>query len=254
MSLGDANNNRQGGKYYPTVYSNYTFYNDNAALNFKYVLSGILEMKIVPKLNGGFDDKNGISIFLSPNKAIMLSQAITMLKESIKEDTLENFGVCTNKKNGNIEFGYNRLQEGGVQIYVTIYKYGNNGAISDSATFIFVTDEYIIKNFSPNDCSYDSIPVNDLPLTQIQILLDEYAKAMSGAGAYGVEFHVGQYRYNVNSLKKMLENGGSNGMLPAPSNNYSNNSGGNSIFGASGNSNSGNSTNNFATGDLYDLE
>lgn len=254
MSLGDTNNNKQGGKYYPTVYAGTTFYNDNAALNFKYVLSGILEMRIVPKVNGTFDDKSGISMFISPNKAVVLSQAITLLKEAIKNDSLENYGVCSNKKNGNVEFGYNTLQEGGIQLYATIYKYGNNGAISDSATFVFVSDEYVIKNFSPNDCSYDSIPVNDVPLTIIKTLLDEYVKAMTGAGAYGVEYHVGQYKYNVGSLKKMLENGGGNGGLPAPNNNYSNNSGGNSIFGNGGNSNSGNSTSNFATGDLYDLE
>ncbi len=254
MSLGDANNNKQNGKYYPTVYSGTTFYNDNQALNFKFVLSGILEMKITPKVNGGFDDKASISIYLSPNKALMLSQAILLLKESIRNDSSDNFGVCTNKKNGNVEFGYNKLQDGGIQLYVTIYKYGNNGAISDSSTFVFVSDEYIIKNFSPNDCSYDSIPVSDVPLTMIKTLLDEYVKAMTGAAAYGVDYHVGQYRYNVGSLKKMLDNGGGNGGLPAP-NNYSNsNSGGNSIFGGGNSKSNSNSGNNFATGDLYDLE
>ena len=238
MSLGDANNNKQNGKYYPTLYSGTTFYNDNQALNFKFVLSGILEMKITPKVNGSFDDKASISIYLSPNKAVMLSQAIVLLKESIKNDSSENFGVCTNKKNGNVEFGYNKLQDGGIQLYVTIYKYSNNGAISDSSTFVFVSDEYIIKNFSPNDRSYDSIPVNDVPLTMIKTLLDEYVKAMTGAAAYGVDYHVGQYRYNVGSLKKMLDN-----------------SGGNSIFGSGGNSNSNsNSGNSFVSGDLYDLE
>lgn len=250
MSLGDVNNNRTGGKYYPTVYSNLVFYNDTASFNFRFVLSGILEMRVVPKnaSGQGFDEKNGISIFISPNKAIMLSKAISLLKEDIKNGRNANYGVCNNKKTSNIEFGYNK-QGDGIQVYCTIYKYDNNGNIGDNYTFVFNNDDYIIKNFSPNDCSYDSIPVSDLPLTQIQNLLDQYAKAMTGAGAYGVEYHVGQYRYNVSSLKKMLENGGgtgSNNYLPAPQ--------GNSIFDNGGSNSNTTSTNSFENGDLFDLE
>lgn len=242
MALGNVSNNQNTGKYYPTVYSPLVFYNDDAAFNFRFALSGILEMKMAPRTaDGKFDDKNGLAIYISPNKAVMLSKAISLLKNDIKENKVANYGVCNNKKTGNIEFGYNK-QGDDIQLYCTIYKYGQDGNISDNYTFIFKVDEYIVKNFSPNDLSFDSINVYDLPLTMIQNLLDEYVKSMTGAVAYGVEYSVGQYKYNVNSLKKML--GG--GEQKSSSSNSS--GGGNSIFNNNGNGAS------FTNGDVFDLE
>lgn len=207
MSLGDNNINNQDKKYYDTVFSPLCFYsaNDDAALNFRFVLSGILEIRMVPKnKNGvGFDDKNAIAIFITPNKAMMLSQALVLLKNAMYKGEQTNFGICNNKKTSNIEFGCTK-EENGMSIYTTIYKYNDDGKIYDRYTFKFRNDEYIIQNFSPNNLSYDSIPVPDLPLTLIQNLLNEYVKGMTGGQAYGLHYSVGQYKYNIASIKKML--------------------------------------------------
>ena len=71
MSLGNGNYEKKDKKYYPEVYSGLSFYNESSALNFRFCLKGILEMKIVPKTPaGGFDNENAIAIYISPNKAI----------------------------------------------------------------------------------------------------------------------------------------------------------------------------------------
>ena len=199
MALGENNNNnQQQQKYYDTVYSPLCFYSDDSALNFRFVLSGILEIRIVPKNGNGFDDKNSISIYITPNKAMMLSQALMLLKNSIQNNEMTNYGISNNKKTSNIEFGYTK-KENGFGLYCTIYKYNEDGKIYDRYTFTFQNDDYIIQNFSPNDLSYQTVPVGDLPLTLIQNLLNEYVKGMTGAQAYGVHYCVGQYKYNVAS-------------------------------------------------------
>ena len=252
MSLGDSNgfkgNGNNGGdnKYYPNVYSGLSFYNDESALNFRFYLTGILEMKIVPKNNNGkgFNNEAALSIYLSMNRAIALHEALNMLREDIKNGKTNNYGVCNNKKTGNIEFGVTKIN-GSNHLYCTIYKYGSNGNISDSYTFQFVdNDEFIIKNFSPNDLSFDREVINDMPLVQIQYLLKEYAKGVTGGGAYGVEYLVGQYKYNVSSLKKML--GGGDTKQIASSNN--------SIFNNNGSSNKPTNDNNFEENDFDDLD
>lgn len=245
MSLGNGNYEKKDKKYYPEVYSGLSFYNESSALNFRFCLKGILEMKIVPKTPaGGFDNENAIAIYISPNKAIMLIQAIDMLRSQLaNEGKIPNFGVCNNRKTGNVEFGAVKTN-GELQLYVTIYKYSQNGNISDSCTFAFESkDDFIIKDFSPNDLSYDKIPVNDVPLTEISILLKEYVKGVSGGGAYGVDYNVGQYRYNVGSLKKMLIG------ESKPSGGYNNQ--GNSIF---NNGNKDSQNNEFEEMDFDELD
>lgn len=213
MALGDVtnNNNNNQKKQRDAVYSPLVFYNDDAALGFKFVLSGILEMKITPRQKGGaFDDKNSIAIYLSPQKACTLGKGINLLIQDIaKGNYKSNYGVCNSKRTANIEFGATKENDK-VQIYTSIYKYNEDGKIYDQYTFKFNSDDYIVKNFSPNNLSYESIPIDDMPLIMIQNLLLEYVKGMTGGAAYGIHYCVGEFKYKTSDIRKALLGGDNN--------------------------------------------
>lgn len=234
MGLGDVqnNNNYDQKKQRDQIYSPLVFYNDDTALGFRFVLSGILEMKITPRLkNGTFDDKNSIAIYLSPQKACILGNAINLLLHDIYEGkSKSNYGVCNNKKTANIVFGQNTDDSKVTKVYTSIYKYNQDGKIYDQYTFNFNTEgDYVIQNFSPNDLSYESVPIYDIPLVMIQNLLSEYVKAMTGATAYGVHYCVGEFRYKNTDIKKMLL-GGTQPQLEQSSNSIFNNNGNGTTF------------------------
>lgn len=235
MGLGDVqqNNNQDQKKQRDVVFSPLVFYNDDSALGFRFVLSGILEMKITPKSkNGTFDDKNSISIYLSQQKAYTLERALGMLLRDISEGEIKtNYGVCNNKKTANIEFG--AICEGDkLHLYASIYKYNQDGKVYDQYSFKFTNDDYIIKNFSVNNLSYDSIPVDDMPLVMIRNLLLEYVKGMTGGVAYGIHYCVGEFKYKTSELKKALF-GGQQKQIDQPTTNnsiFTNNNGNGATF------------------------
>ncbi len=205
------NNNNNEEKRYEEVYSPLNLYSPDRSkvLGFDFVLQGILRMKITPR-NGngvGYDNSKSVSIYLSVNQAVVLSQALSMLREKIRNNQACNIGCTNNKKMANVVFESIPDSSGLAKIICSINTF-NNGAIAKTATIEFKNDEYIVQDFDANTMNHTTVNMSDVPVVLIQNLLNEYVKAMTGAAAYGVHYCVGQYKYDKRKIKESLLGGG----------------------------------------------
>lgn len=202
------NNNNNKDVY---VYSPLNFYSPdgNMALGFSFVLKGILQVKLAPR-NGngvGYDNNNAVSIYLSTNQAVILSQALNLFRQKLRDNQAYNVGCTNNKKTTNIVFESIPDSSGIAKIRCTINIFNNN-MISKTASIDIKNDEYIVEDFDPNTMQHKAINVADVPIVMIQNLLNEYIKAMTGATAYGIHYCIGQYEYSNKKLKdKLFGNG-----------------------------------------------
>lgn len=239
MALGDVNNTNNNNKNMrDNVYSKICLYNDKAVLGFEYVLDGILKLKMTPRnQNGqGFDDRNTIAFFFSLQTAYNLLEGLKLLAADIRNGVVSNYGVCNYNKTASIHFSYKQLPDNRYSITATIYKWDKSGNIIDNFEFVSDTaNNYLIKNFSPNDNSFEYIYLDEQPLKLIAIQLDEYIKSMSNAQAYSMHHAVGEFYY-----KKHYSNNNQQ-QLQEPQNN-------NSVF-----NNNPTQTQQFTSGNVEDL-
>lgn len=213
MALGDLNNtNTNNNNRRDIVYSKIQLYSDKASLSFEYVLDGILKLKMTPRNeNGqGFDDKNSLAFFFSVQTAYNLLEGLKLLAADIRKGVVSNYGVCNYTKTASIHFSYKQMPNNRFCITAIIYKWDKSGNISEQYEFVSDTsNNYIIKDFSPNDNNFDYIYLDEQPLKLIAIQLDEYIKSMTNANAYSTHHAVGEYfyknRYSNNDQKQLQE-------------------------------------------------
>lgn len=202
--MANENNNNRDDVY---VYSPLNFYSPDGGmvLGFSFVLKGILQVKLAPRnANGvGYDNNNAVSIYLSTNQAVVLSQALNLFRQKLRDNEIYNVGCTNNKKSSNIVFESIPDSSGIAKIRCTINTFNNN-VISKTASIDIKNDEYIVEDFDSNTMQHKIINVSDVPIVMIQNLLNEYIKAMTGATAYGIHYCVGQYEYSNRKLKEKL--------------------------------------------------
>lgn len=251
MALGDQYNNNKKN-YQPTVYSQYSLSNaqselDPTKLAIRY-WNNLLVFSIYPKIensdveNPRWDFQNGISIYLSPFKALMFEkELIDFLKNP---DTYNNRGVETSS--GGLITISNGKDFNISSPLLMIRKTDSTGHVESSFAYQ-IRSKYFksIRNFDEKEPEktqiqyYDSIEIESLIL-----ILDQYTKAMSGAGAYavidnskydnsrintkigliadklGVEFKKNGGNKSSNSFFSKLGNGSSNSNDSKPESNF----------------------------------
>lgn len=193
MSLGDYNNNDNNKKRLNVnVYSAYTMSNsaseiDPSRLSFKF-FNKLLQITIDPKTEGStieqpeYDEKKGISIYLSHTKARMLYNEICKFQSN--EGGIDSAGVTSGS--GLISISNGREYDVN-STCLTIQKLDENGSIESSYAYEFKKDyHYSIRNFNPETVEFDKIYYNDLEIEQLKSLLLSYYESMSCALAYSV--------------------------------------------------------------------
>ena len=215
MAIGYDNNSNGGkGGYEPTVYSKFTLKNgestvDKTSLSVQYMY-GLLNVNIAPKVIDGndngydrFDFKNKIEIWLSFRHAMMLHDEILRLIQINDPEKLRTVGVSAVNKGQDrlITFGFGNAY--GVDGYVlVIYNLTPEGDVMNSYAYEFKGKEYAsIVNFDPTTKNYEKNMMPDLEVKSFLMVLEEYAKASTGAYAYMDQYYS---RFNNNHIYNSL--------------------------------------------------
>ena len=199
MSIGNDNNTRErkDDERQPTTYSlvkmsNPTSSLDKTSLNFMYKY-GLLNISIAPKKedNGDYvryDYKNKIEIWLSYQHAMVLHHEINRLMQS-NDPTVKSVGVYTKKDNKLITFS--RGDDYGVNNYViSIYKLTPEGDVQNAYHYEMIDEKYAsIVNFDCNTKRYDKHMIQNMEITSLLTVLEEYYKSASGAYAYMDQYY-----------------------------------------------------------------
>ena len=204
-SNGSSNRNYQGNKPYEnTYYSRVRFKNGNRQVNINYH-SGLMQIEV-----GTINDVDGFkfnsegSVYLSPFKASMLADQISVLlqyMESGKVDTKTAFGVNTGMGEKVSFIGFSTDDDG--KIYMTIGKFDGSGAITERTKFEFSHDyNYALewKDIEANNLSkvYDNL----LEIKTLQKMIADFARGMYGGLAYGV---ADMSRWDIHRFNKRID-------------------------------------------------
>lgn len=207
MALGSTynNNNDRNQNRGVTVYSNYRMNNpdskiDATCLTFRFWSSSLC-VGIFPRKNTGndeikFDMDNGITIYLSHSKALILKCELeNFLKDPI---TYSGRGVGSGKaaiiiSNG-VEYGKNTP-------VLTIYSVSDNGDIVSSFAYEFKTN---YNSISAKDGKFEDIfgDYKDIEIRQFITLLDEYVKSSTKASAF---FTIDQMKYTYSFTESKID-------------------------------------------------
>ena len=233
-----------------TVYSDYSFANpesavDQTRLSPTFCL-GMLKISIDPRDQSNpkpyptYDDKAGVSIYLTHTKALLLLNDIEEFEKNPSMATSVGVDSGRGDKQGLIQIT-NGAEFGTTNRCIVIRKIGmddhNNPYVSASFAYELKEDNYhyTIRNFNPEDpTQFDKVYQNNTELEQFKTLLRQYIEAQTNAMAYSL---MEQMKYNnsrVNTkLDLVMEK------LGIEKKTYGNNGGGNStsIFQNSGNNN-----------------
>lgn len=225
-------------QYSPTVYG-YSFFNKESVID-KTMISfsmwrNLLKISISPVIeseNGEtrYDTKNGISVYLTPQKAKMFENLLSMSINKEETDTLKgNAGVATGSNLITVEdpgVVYGKPEAGTV---ISIKKLNQNGQIEQSYSYEINKGYYnIIIGFDPKTAGYTQNydMFNTLELEMIILQLRTFYEAMSNANAYSNVTHQYQYyskiaaklgvdlesNYNGGYKKSYFSNSGNSGM------------------------------------------
>lgn len=200
------NNNNNKQEYSPVqVYSDYKMSNTNSPIKPSVMTHSFLRSQLVftisplkPSNDGSinWDYKNGLSIYITHKKAFMLAQELKAFKEN--KDLV--CGVTSG--NGCINI-FKGTKYGVDSPVVVISKLDDKGAVMAEEIYHINMDyHYAIRNFEPNDFSFDKQFYNDLEIDQMIILLEEYYKAMTSAIAYSV---LDKNKYNDTAAMNLLK-------------------------------------------------
>ena len=190
MAIGNGYNSESTGKkqlYENTYYSRFRVKNDEAKLSLGYSFrSGNLIMEI-SEIKEGFQFEAIENIFISPTKALLLSREIKRFKEYIanekKIDVNKAFGVTSGFGEKVSYIGFHADED--KRVLVTIGKIDGSGNITNSVTIPF-NKEYNYAVEWNNIESMDLLKTyhDNVELDQVCMLLDDFARSMSGAIAY----------------------------------------------------------------------
>lgn len=210
MSLGGTyNNNQNNNRNTPdvTVYSGYSVSNAESQIDATRLSArfwkGNLCLSIFPRKNTGndevtFDTDNGITIYLSHTKALILKNELKLFLEdpvNYNSNGVSSGSAAITISNG-VEYGKNTP-------VLTIRKVNEGGAVVASFAYEFKTDYYFaIRNYNGRnfDSAYDEY--KNIEIQQLIILLDEFVKASTNAIAFTV---MDKSKYDVNRMTAKLD-------------------------------------------------
>lgn len=210
MAIGgnyNANNNDNGGKnkiFENTYYSRLRVKNDDAKLALGYSYrSGLLIMEI-SEIKQGFQYEALETIYISPTKALLLSKEIKKFKTYLAENNIEEnkaFGVTTGMGEKVSYIGFHADKSG--KIYITIGKIDGSGNITNSATIPLNNEyHYAIEWNNIEAMDLEKVYYDNTELDQIELMLTDFARAMSGAFAYSV---ADLSRFDVAGIKAKMD-------------------------------------------------
>lgn len=210
MAIGgnyNASNNDNGGKnkiFENTYYSRLRVKNDDAKLALGYSYrSGLLIMEI-SEIKQGFQYEALETIYISPTKALLLSKEIKKFKTYLAENNIEEnkaFGVTTGMGEKVSYIGFHADKSG--KIYITIGKIDGSGNITNSATIPLNNEyHYAIEWNNIEAMDLEKVYYDNTELDQIDLMLTDFARAMSGAFAYSV---ADLSRFDVAGIKAKMD-------------------------------------------------
>lgn len=256
MALNSGNNNNQNN-YSIQTYSRYKFSNtqsslEDTCLHHTY-WNHTLKIGISPKLQSNddtisWDHKNAVYIYLNHTKAHILALEIAKFLQN--PEGYKSMGV--NSGNGIIYIS-NGSEFGKTNPFLVIAKVDDQGSLVSQIAYEFKVDyHYAVRNFNAEKFDFEKSYYNNIEIEEIGILLEEYYKSMTMAGAYAVREEL---QYDINTLKgaqrKIAEKLGVD-LGTGRSNNYNKSS--NSAF--NNKSNGGNSTSqsSYSSTDIDEIE
>lgn len=218
MALGDVynnnteSNNGERKEYTPTIKSDYFFTNvdsvvDPTALSFDF-WKGLLKISIVPKKSGetGYDNKNALSIHLTPTKAkIFIGEIKAFLNDT--DHNYKNYGVVNTKGTTIISICDGSLYKSNVPCLV-MKQIQQDGSSSVEYVYQFKSDHYSIRNYESSG-KFEKIVegYEDIELKMLICMLEQYVMAGTGAIAASVIHHQqGQHNYQVKMLQDICTN------------------------------------------------
>jgi hypothetical protein len=210
MAIGDFNNGSsnsgyQNNKPYEnTYYSRVRFKNGERQLNISYH-SGLMQIDMgYISQTDGFKFNKETSVYISPNKALLLADQISAFlayRESDNIDPVKAFGVNTGMGEKVSFIGFSTDSD--KKIYVTIGKFDGTGVITEKFRFEFANDYHFgieWNNIEENDIV--KVFNNDLEIKMLQQALVDFSRAMVGASAYGV---VDLARWDTHRMNKRVD-------------------------------------------------
>lgn len=211
MAIGgtyNAGNNDNGGNknklFESTYYSRLRVKNDDAKLALGYSYrSGLLIMEI-SEIKQGFQYDPLETIYISPTKALLLSKEIKKFKTYLAENKIiENkaFGVTTGMGEKVSYIGFHAEKDG--KILITIGKIDGSGNITNSATIPLNNEyHYAIEWNNIEAMDLEKVYYDTTELDQIELMLTDFARAMTGAFAYSV---ADLSRFDVAGIKAKMD-------------------------------------------------
>lgn len=165
--------------------------------------NGLLVIKIEPCINTpeGFrvDTDNNISIYLTPTKVRMFSNAIKMFLED--PDKYKNIGV--NSSNALVTFS-NGADYNVKGPLIAIRKLTENGEILSSNTYEFKIENTVIVNFDDNNPSNERVSLSsNFEIDLLLEIFDDFARYSNKVCAYWNEY---TFEYQINTRNELLNN------------------------------------------------
>ena len=204
MALGNnnyQNRNQQNQQSEPSYYSRIRITNptDNIGLNFTF-WKGLLKVSIVESGNAQEGRSNELAyIHLSPTKARLMAQCVDKILSDEKSSDIYGINTGIGEVNGFMAIGRDMGNP-----YLIIAKVGQNGYES-SQRFNFNKDyNYFLQVSDLDKLKFKKEYDNTVELTQFRDILEDFARASSGA--IGASVHdIGRYEASkTNALVRKI--------------------------------------------------
>lgn len=208
MAIGGSYNNENGnGKKQlsdNTYYSRIRVKNDEVkmALSFSF-RSGLLIAEI-SEIKQGFQYESLENIYISPTKASLLVKEIKKFKAYLNEGNVvanKAFGVTTGMGEKVSYIGFHASPN--KNILITIGKIDGSGNITNSVTIPLNNEyHYAIEWNNIESMDLEKVYYNNTELDQIEVMLEDFARAMTGSFAYSV---TDLARYDIAGIKGKMD-------------------------------------------------
>lgn len=200
MALGDSrtNNNGNNNKNYDnTYYSNLKIrnYNNHLALKIEY-RSGLMKISIQKEADQ-YKFEELISVNLTAKKAMILVHEMDQMEQCEEEG--KAFGVMVGLANTQTAIAFQNVN--GVK-HLRIAKIdSNDGSVKDQKAFEFQNNSDTGMHWTNFDTmKYSQDIVNDVDYVMLKTAIADFARAQSGATAYG-HLYLNRYSENVLTTK-----------------------------------------------------
>lgn len=204
-SLGNYNNNKKQENFQPSVYSRYVFSNTQSEVDATKLgatfWNGLLKLSVAPfnAQTERFDYDNEGSVYLSPYKAKMFAEELKLFLSD--KNAYGNMGVTSGK--GMISVSNGKELTGKIIPLLIIRIINEDGSVESEYVYEFKLDyHYAIRDFNEKDVGFDKVVYEDLEISMLVDLLEEYYKSSSGAYAYA---NIDQGRFNNSRINTKLD-------------------------------------------------